>query len=204
MLVAQQESKISVSVVLIARQTSSRLPNKVLLDFGGKKLIEVVLEKVLINTEDYIFAIPDNEDNFELKKFLNNKGYRYFAGSEHDVLGRFVQASQNLDGTYIQRLNCDNLLFDASYIAQCYQSLYGESDIYTNVNCVNHSGTSVEIIRKDRCVLSRQPTAYESEHVFPYFYANTELSTGKLECPTRDVFPIDTEADFEKALALQR
>lgn len=200
MLVAQQDDLNNVGVVLIARQTSSRLPNKVLLEINGKKLVEIMLDKVLINTKDYIFAIPDNHDNRGLRDFLESNGYCYFAGSEQDVLGRFIGASEQLSSKYIQRLNCDNLLFDSSYMKQCYKSLDNECDIYTNVDCSNHSGSSVEIIRKEKCVITRQPTDYESEHVFPYFYANKNLSTARIECPKRKVFPIDTESDFKKAV----
>jgi spore coat polysaccharide biosynthesis protein SpsF len=199
-LVAQQHELNNVGVVLIARQTSSRLPNKVLLEINGKKLLEIMLDKVLSNTKDYIFAIPDNRDNRVLRDFLEDNGYHYFAGSEQDVLGRFIEASEELSSKYIQRLNCDNLLFDPSYMRHCYKSLNDESDVYTNVNSPNHSGSSVEIILKEKCVITRKPTDYESEHVFPYFYANKNLSIVRIEGPKKTVFPIDTKSDFEKAM----
>ena len=72
MLVVQQNELNKVGVVLIARQTSSRLPNKVLLEINGKKLIEIILEKVLLNTKNYIFAIPENNENLILRNFLED------------------------------------------------------------------------------------------------------------------------------------
>lgn len=199
MLAVQQNELSKVGVVLIARQTSSRLPNKVLLEIKGKKLVEIMLEKVLINTRDYIFAIPENNENLVLRNFLEEHSYHYFAGSERDVLGRFIEASKKLNSRYIQRLNCDNLLFNPSYMKRCYEFIDDSSDVYTNINYPNHSGSSVEIIRKEKCLISRKPTDYESEHVFPYFYANKNLSIVRLESPKEKVFPIDTEIDFEKA-----
>jgi spore coat polysaccharide biosynthesis protein SpsF len=200
MLVAQQEKLNKVGVVLIARQTSSRLPSKVLLKINGKALIEIILEKVLQNTDEYIFAIPDNYENSNLREFLVNNNYRFFAGSENNVLDRFVEASKQLDSTYIQRLNCDNLLFHPSYFKKCYDSLDDDCDIFTNVNCVNHSGTSVEIIRKDKCSITVNPSNYEREHIFPYFYANKELKRLDLECPSHSVFPIDTKSEYLEAV----
>ena len=201
MLVVQQNELNKVGVVLIARQTSSRLPNKVLLEINGKKLIEIILEKVLQNTKNYIFAIPENNENLILRNFLEDNCFHYFAGSENDVLGRFIGASEELNCKFIQRLNCDNLLFDPSYMRNCYESLDDVSDVYTNVNFPNHSGSSVEIIRKEKCLITREPTEYESEHVFPYFYANQDLSVVGLKGPEEKVFPIDTKSDFEKAMA---
>ena len=116
MLAVQQNELNKVGVVLIARQTSSRLPNKVLLEINGKKIIEIMLEKVLVNTKDYIFAIPKNDENLILRNYLEENGYHYFAGSENDVLGRFIEASKELNSKFIQRLNCDNLLFNPSYM----------------------------------------------------------------------------------------
>ena len=52
MLEVRQEKSSKVGVVLIARQTSLRLPNKVLLKINGKALIEIILEKVLQNTKE--------------------------------------------------------------------------------------------------------------------------------------------------------
>ena len=201
-MAVQQNESDSVGVVLIARQTSSRLPNKVLLEINGTKLVEIILEKVLINTNEYIFAIPDNAENHGLRDYLESKNYSYFAGSEHAVLERFIDASKRLSSNYIQRLNCDNLLFDPSYMARCYESLASGSDVYTNVNCSNHNGSSIEIIRKNKCEINRKPTGYESEHVFPYFYADESLSKVELECPQQTVFPIDTENDFRKAIEI--
>jgi len=200
MLVAQQEKLNKVGVVLIARQTSSRLPSKVLLKINGKALIEIILEKVLQNTDEYIFAIPDNYENSDLREFLVSNNYRFFAGSENNVLDRFVEASKQLDSTYIQRLNCDNLLFYPSYFKKCYDSLDDDYDIFTNVNCANHSGTSVEIIRKDKCSITVNPSNYEREHIFPYFYVNKELKRLDLECPSHNVFPIDTKSEYLKAV----
>ena len=199
MLAVQQNELNRVGVVLIARQTSSRLPNKVLLEINGKKIIEIMLEKVLLNTKDYIFAIPENDENLILRNYLEKNGYHFFAGSENDVLGRFIKASKKLNSKFIQRLNCDNLLFNPSYMRLCYESLDDNSDVYTNIDYPNHSGSSVEIIRKEKCLITRDPTDYEAEHVFPYFYANEDLSIARLQGPKETVFPIDTKSDFEKA-----
>lgn len=199
-MVVQQEELNNVGVVLIARQTSSRLPNKVLREINGKKVVEIILDKVLVNAKDYVFAIPDNSENRGLRDFLKDNGYCYFAGSEHDVLRRFIGASKHLGNKYIQRVNCDNLLIDPSYMKKCYESLGNDLDIYTNVDCSNHSGSSIEIIRKEKCVITREPNDYETEHIFPYFYADKSLSIGRLKCPERKVFPIDTDSDFKKAV----
>lgn len=202
MLDRQQKKSHDVGLVLIARQTSGRLPNKVLMDVGGVPMVERILEKALINVTSYTFAIPDNTQNEGLRNFLESRSYKVFCGAEEDVLSRFIGAAQCLDTDYIQRLNCDNLLFDPAYMQTCYASIRGEHDIYTNIHCSNHSGSSVEIIKKDHCLIRKVPSMYEMEHVFPYFYANDELSVSNLPCPSEKVFPIDTLADLQSAREL--
>ena len=199
MLEAQQKESSNVGVVLIARQTSSRLPNKVLLDIDGKNMLEIILGKVLLNTDKYIFAVPDNYENRSLRSFLEVNKYNYYAGSENNVLERFIESANFLKAKYIQRLNCDNLLFSPDYMKRCYEMLNDEYDVHTNVRCKNHSGSSVEIVKKEKCHLSSSPTDFEREHVFPYFYSNNDLKVARLECPKEIVFPIDTNSDFKKA-----
>ena len=71
-----------------------------------------MLEKVLINTRDYIFAIPENNENLVLRNFLEEHSYHYFAGSEKDVLGRFNEASNLYKSTNIVRVCADNPFID--------------------------------------------------------------------------------------------
>jgi len=200
----QRQKYPNVGVILIARQTSSRLPNKVLKKINGKTILEIILEKVQEVSDNYIFAVPDTPGNSGLRNFLDLKGLNYLAGSESNVLDRFVKASTELTTPYVQRLNCDNLLFDPEYFKRCYEEIEYSHSIFTNVKrCENHSGASVEIVEKSKCLLDREPNEYEKEHVFPYFYNNEDLLIKHLTCPEGEsIFPIDTEADFQKAEAL--
>lgn len=204
MVELQQSESNKVGVVLIARQTSSRLPNKVLMEIAGKTILETILEKALRNTCEYVVAVPDSYENRNLRSFLRDRKINYISGSELNVLDRFVDAAASLDATYIQRLNCDNLLFDPGYVAQCYENVDGTVDIYSNVHAPNHTGQSIEIIKKDKCFISRVPTKHEAEHIFPYFYNSRDLSRSQLSAPKHTLFPIDTREDFDKARELMR
>ena len=58
--------KKDIFIFIQARETSSRLPGKVLKKIGSKSIIEIILDrlkKTLISKENFIFLIPDNKKN---------------------------------------------------------------------------------------------------------------------------------------------
>lgn len=81
--------------IIQARQTSTRLPGKVLMSVCGIPLLELMIGRLKRSEKlsDIVVAIPDNEENEELKKFLVERGIPHYCGSENDVLGRFYEAA---------------------------------------------------------------------------------------------------------------
>ena len=80
-----------IAAIIQARLTSTRLPRKVLKEFKGMSVIEIVVERLKQskNLDEIIVAIPDNKENDDLKQLLKSKKIKFFAGSENDVLDRF-------------------------------------------------------------------------------------------------------------------
>jgi len=197
--VVTQQEKLEIDIVCIARQTSKRFPNKIFMEVNGKSILELIIQKLKTCEQNIIFAIPETPTNDELYQYLLNEKVNVYRGCEENVLDRFICASNIGSAQFVQRFNCDNLLFQPSYVLQCYQELLdNDSCIYSNIECKNHSGQSVEIIRKDRCKITSSPTDYEKEHIFPYFY-RMGYKRYNLSCPTTDVFPIDYPADLKRA-----
>lgn len=195
-----QPKKVStIDFICVARQTSKRFPNKIFAEIEDRPLLSIIIEKLETIQAGIIFAIPDNYENEELYNYLVGKSISVVRGSEDNVLERFCEASQNSDADFVQRVNCDNLLFDPNYFRQIHDIVKENSEfnLFTNTQCENHTGQSVEIVRKELCFPISEPSSYEQEHIFPYFY-RTSKDKFYLPCPTNDVFPIDVPSDLRK------
>jgi spore coat polysaccharide biosynthesis protein SpsF len=107
-----------VVAILQARMNSTRLPGKTLMEFGGKTLIEHVYSGVLNSklVDEIVIAIPDSDENLGLRNFLSELGINYYAGSDSDVLQRYVDAAQEYDADFIVRVPADNPLPHGSEI----------------------------------------------------------------------------------------
>ncbi|MDC0122156.1 hypothetical protein OAH99_00475 [Planktomarina sp.] len=195
----QPKKDSTIDFLCVARQTSERFPNKIFAEIDGRPLISIIIEKLKIVNAGIIFAIPENNQNDKLCNYLIEKSIPVVRGSEDNVLDRFCKASQYSDADFVQRVNCDNLLFDPDYFSQMHDIVRKNSEfsLFTNTQCANHSGQSVEIVRKDLCLSISGPSLYELEHIFPYFYRTIE-DQFELPCPTNDVFPIDVPSDLRK------
>lgn len=189
---------LDLGIIALARLGSSRLPNKIMLEIGDIKIIDIITKKLKKLKMPIIAAIPDSPENDNLAEEFLKRKIELYRGSEMDVLSRFEGASTILNTEFVQRFNCDNVLFDPEYFRACYHQVSEFSnkyDLFSNIKCQNHPGQSVEIIRKD-CTRVTNSSRFEKEHVFPYYYNNID-SVFKLKCPTSKVFPIDTQRDLE-------
>lgn len=191
--------KEDVDIICLARQTSSRFPNKILYEVNGKTILEHIVKKLKMCDQRIIFAIPENHKNDELADKLSELSIETFRGSETNVLERFIEASKIASSKYVQRFCCDNLLFDPQYITECYSQLDDSHNVFSNKSCTNSAGQSVEIIRKCDCEVTVPATTFEEEHVFPYFY-RIFPAVKKLRCPTKKLFPIDTYEDIQRVI----
>jgi len=104
--------------IIQARVGSSRLPLKMMLSLHGKPIIEWVVRRVQKSKllDDIVVAIPSNEDNDLLAKYLKELNVKLFRGSEENVLERFYKSVENMECEQIVRVCADNPLIDGSEI----------------------------------------------------------------------------------------
>ena len=67
-------------IIIQARLNSKRLPFKVLLKIGNKRIIDLIYDRIksVKTINDIIFAIPNNNLNKNLFKHLKNRGLKVF------------------------------------------------------------------------------------------------------------------------------
>lgn len=161
--------------IVQARQTSTRLPNKVLQKIGNTN--ETVVEHIYIRLKQsklitkIIFAIPDNKNNMKLRTFLNEKKIPYYCGDESDVLSRYYNCALKFRPKFIIRATCDNPFVDWELI----DNLIVNNKNYDYSTCLNAPlGVSVEVFTFNSLEESYNNAflSYDREHVTSYIYNN--------------------------------
>src|SRR5258707_565425 len=107
-------------LIVIARMGSSRLPGKVMMDLGGKPVLEWVTDAALrckLVNDVIIATTTDIRDN-EIAGWAARQYLSYYRGSEDDVLDRFFWAARNQDTDVVVRVTADCPFLDPNVIDQ--------------------------------------------------------------------------------------
>lgn len=106
-------STLKFLVVIQARETSTRLPKKVLKMIGDKPLLLHISSRLQKSRLPFVFAIPENQKKSQMAELLQKSNLRFITGSEDNVFERYGTAVQNLsDVDYIIRMTGDNPFVD--------------------------------------------------------------------------------------------
>jgi spore coat polysaccharide biosynthesis protein SpsF (cytidylyltransferase family) len=103
-----------VGCIVQARQTSKRLPNKILKKIENKTIIEHIYKRLkkIKKVDKIIFAIPKNSKNFKLKNLLIKNKINHYSGSEKNVLKRYFETAKANKIDIIMRITSDCPLID--------------------------------------------------------------------------------------------
>lgn len=102
-------------IIIQARLGSSRLPNKVMEEINGKKLIDIVVDECRKTKLYVIIAIP--EDDQKLFDYLVEDN-QVFLGAENDVIDRYYHCAKKYKIDPIIRVCADSKHIHAELILQ--------------------------------------------------------------------------------------
>jgi spore coat polysaccharide biosynthesis protein SpsF len=102
------------AIIVQARMTSTRLPGKVLADLEGRPMLERQLARLARceQADEIVVATTTNADDDPLMELADRIGVRWFRGSEHDVLARYLGAAREARADVIARVTSDCPLID--------------------------------------------------------------------------------------------
>lgn len=105
-------------IILQARLTSKRFPNKMLYPVNNKPIIQHTLDRLKGLPWDIVVAIPGKYSNQPLAWYLENKGYEVFMidHNEEDVTWRFVKCAEKYNFDPIIRICGDSVLISKDEI----------------------------------------------------------------------------------------
>ena len=197
--------KKKIILIIQARLTSSRFPSKVIKKINNKPLIFFLNERLkkCKNVDKIVFAIPNNNKNLRLKKYLKRKNINFFSGSENNVLERYYFASKKFNAKTIIRITADCPLADYNLIDR-FIKIFNKSKVDYLSNNLNYSfphGLDVEVFSYKSLEKSylNAKTVYEKEHVTPYIRKNNSFKKVNLFL-NKDYHQIRLTVDYEKDL----
>ena len=101
-------------IFISVRNSSTRLPNKAILDLCGKPTIQHLIESMMNSksADKIILCTSDREEDDVLCNIASNCGIEYFRGSLNDKLVRWRDACKEYEVDFFVNVDGDDLFFD--------------------------------------------------------------------------------------------
>lgn len=170
----------AVVAIIQARFASSRLPGKVLLDVGGRPMLQHVVERArrIPSVGRVLVATTTQTVDDAVARFCSQADIEVFRGHATDVLDRYYWAAKEAEAGVIVRLTGDCPLLDPGVSEQTIQLLLqGMPELdFTANRLPDHRtypiGLDTEVCTRQALELawSRADQPHQREHVMPYIY----------------------------------
>ena len=199
----------NIKAIIQARMGAQRLPGKVLMEVGGRALLDYMVERVKQSKliDQVIVATTMFSKDEPIVQWCQKNNIKFYRGDEEDVLSRYYETAKEYRASIIVRLTSDCPLIDFRIIDAVVQNYLDrpQIDFVSNtvpLPCLYPDGMDVEVF--DMNVLTK---AYEEaqlpserEHVTFYMWKTGKFSIFRLD-PCEDIsqyrFCVDYAQDFE-------
>lgn len=195
-------------VIIQARLGSTRLPNKVLLDLGGRPVIAWSIDaaRKIVGVTKVVIATTENPSDDSIVKWCHENDVACHRGPEDDVLKRYALAARAEDADNIMRITSDCPFIDPHVCGQVLAlHTLTAADFTTNNDPPTWpDGLDCEVMSREALETSDREATRPSdrEHVAT-FVRNTRkrFSVKALICPLPGLnverWTLDTPADLE-------
>ena len=198
---------MNVISIIQARMSSSRLPNKVLLNLQGKTVLEHVVSRVARarHVSSVVVATTIKKEDLAIVKMCAGLGYSVFCGSENDVLDRFYQGARLFEADHVIRITADCPMMDPSLIDRVVDLHLETGSDYT-ANILEETfpdGEDIEVFtfKALKIAWEKANLTSEREHVTPFIRKNNRIfKLSNLRAPqnlSAKRWTIDNAEDYE-------
>lgn len=199
-------------VIVQARMGSSRLPGKVLMDLGGRPVLDRVIERCrqIAGVDVVCIAVPEALNSDPVAALALACGAAVHRGPELDVLERYRGAAEALRADYVMRVTSDCPLIDPEVCRQVLALVQSSGADYACNNMPRGfpHGLDCEAFTRaalERCGASARAPA-EREHVTPWLRNDASIRRTALSGPGGEAaqhrWTLDYPEDYEFLQAL--
>ena len=141
---------MSVTASIQARMGSSRLPGKVLLDLGGKRVIEHVVDRCRAATtvDTVVLTTGHGDENDAIREWCDRNDVRHATGEEDDLLGRHLAVARGIDCDLLVRITGDCPFLPPEEMDRLVRA-HGDWDYTTNFTERMPVGTDIDVLTVD-------------------------------------------------------
>ena len=107
--------------IILVRTSSIRLPEKCLLDFGGRPIIEHVVDRALHFGFDPIICTTLEKSDDRLIDLFVGKSIKIFRGNTYDKLGRIKDACEKYKVNQFVSIDADDPFFDPDLVKKYFK-----------------------------------------------------------------------------------
>src|SRR3989338_10590499 len=170
-------------IIIQARTSSRRLPEKVIKEIGGAPLISHVIRRARHSKcgNNICLATTVEKEDGVLADIGRTEGVYVFRGDKEDVLSRYYFCAKELNAKNIIRVTGDCPLIDPKVIDKVVDMFFtSKADYASNIHPPTFpDGLDTEIFsmqtleRANKCAERK----YEREHVTPFIWENKDIFT---------------------------
>jgi spore coat polysaccharide biosynthesis protein SpsF len=183
-----------VVVIIQARLTSTRFPEKVLEKIGRKTVIQHCVDNARkAKLVDVVVVAAPHRIPF--------RGAPLFIGEENNVLLRYYECAIKYKADVIVRITADCPLLNHSWIDYCLTLFFNSDFEYVSNRpfCLDGDDVEVFTFRSLKDAYMNAETPYELEHVTPYIRSHKNIFCLKGNNPLNKIkLSVDTADDLER------
>ena len=193
-------------IIMQARQTSSRLPNKIFLPLFEKPLFHFLYNRLNQLSFDLIIAAPKTSSNIKLAKYLIDNKLNYFLGSEENVFIRFLEVIKIRSPDIVVRVNSDCPFLSPENVESVVKQFIKLKTDYlsTTLDYSFPLGEHIEVISSEAFLRAsrKKIDPLTKEHVTPIFYKSPEFKSLPYSPSQKLIYPkglrlcIDYKKDY--------
>lgn len=202
-------------MIVQARTGSTRLPEKVVLPFGGTTLLRYILRRLARTGLPIVVATTTLDEDDPVADDAAHEGAGVFRGSAEDVLGRFAACLDSMPEVpdLVVRVCADRPFVCPSLLGEMLERYeqVGSPDYLSNAIIRSYPvGLDLELVRKTALLEAGAAATdpYERQHVTPFIYRRPErFSLRDVTNPYGNFAHVravvDTQADYDTLAALE-
>ena len=198
-----------IGIIVQARLSSTRLPKKIILEIDQEQSFLDIQLKKLQQLKDFfpiILATSESENDAVLEQYATKYGFKFFQGSEHNVLKRFIDCSEENNLQAVIRICSDNPYIDIDSLKELYHTYKNEDYLSFSIDgtpaILTHYGFFCEIVSLDalkrvyhnnnkECLEHVTNCIYKNSKEFGLKFIQKSIQNKNVRCT------LDTREDFE-------
>ena len=164
------------SLIIQARSSSKRFPNKILKKINGRPILRIMLERLKKKFKNKIIVAVAKDNNNKIIDICKKQRVNFFIGSNNNVLDRYYKCAKKNQIKTIIRIPSDCPLIDPKIIKKALKIFFLKKVEYVS-NLLPPSyidGNDVEIfsIKVLNKIYKKAKSKFDKQHVTTYLRRN--------------------------------